>query len=115
LEIHAQQEEAFSSRLGAHLIHECQLGRAILRPQVRAEWKHEFSDDALALDSSFAGVSNSAFTVHGPRRGSDSAVVSAGVTAEWSPRLLTFINYYGEAGRENYTQHSVTAGFRVSF
>ena len=115
LVISAQDEGAFRSRLGARMAHRCQIGNVNVRPEVRAEWKHDFSDDSLAIDSSFAGIANSSFTVRGPGRGEDSAVVGAGVSVQWSPSVLAFLNYHGEVGRENYDQHSVTGGVRISF
>jgi fibronectin-binding autotransporter adhesin len=115
LSIDDQDEDAFRSRLGGRLSCQWQTGNVIVRPEVRAEWKHEFSDEALAIDSSFAGISNSNFTVHGPRRGEDSAVVGAGLNVQWSPAVLTFLNYQAELGRENYEQQSVTGGVRVNF
>jgi outer membrane autotransporter protein len=92
-----------------------QTGNVTVRPELRAEWKHEFLDEALAIDSSFAGISRSSFTVHGPSRGRDSALLSAGLNVQWCSRIQTFVSYQAEVGRGSYEQQSVTGGLRVSF
>ena len=45
----------------------------------------------------------------------DSAVVSAGISAQWTPAISTYINYDGQLGRENYDSNAVTGGVRISF
>ena len=115
LTIDSQNEDALGTHLGAHFSYLCQLGSVIVRPQISAEWEHEFLDRALAIDSSIAGIPGSAFTVHGPARGRDSAVLSAGIAVQCPARMQAFADYRAEVGRNNYDQQSVTGGLRVEF
>jgi hypothetical protein len=49
--------------------------------------------------------------VFGPSEGHDSAVVSV----QWTPSLITCVNYDGQLGRDNYDSNAVTGGISVRF
>ncbi len=42
-------------------------------------------------------------TFSGPSEGHDSAIVSAGVSAQWTQALIFYVNYDGQLGLENYS------------
>ena len=54
-------------------------------------------------------------TFFGPSEGHDGAVISAGVAAQWTPAVSTYVNYDGQLGRGNYSSNAVTGGVRISF
>ena len=54
-------------------------------------------------------------TFFGPSEGHDSAVISAGIAAQWTPALSTYVNYDGQLCRGNYSSNAVTGGVRISF
>ena len=64
---------------------------------------------------SFAGVPGPPATFVGPSEGHDSAIVSAGISAQWTPAITTYVNYDGQLGRGNYDSNAVTGGVRISF
>ena len=51
----------------------------------------------------------------GPSEGHDSAVVSAGVSAQWKSAMTIYVNYDGQLGRGNYDSNAVTGGVRIGF
>lgn len=90
------------------------MGNALVRPELRAAWQHEFDDSEYSITSSFANGAGNAFTVTGPNVGRDSALVGAGVAVIFD-RISIYAYYDGEFGRTNYISHNVTGGVRVSF
>jgi outer membrane autotransporter protein len=54
-------------------------------------------------------------TFSGPSEGHDSAIVSAGVSAQWTQALIFYVNYDGQLGLGNYSSNAVTGGVRISF
>jgi outer membrane autotransporter protein len=114
LNIHRQHQSSLSSRFGLCAAWSTQVGAATVTPTLRVEWKHEYGDDPLRLDSSFLNGPGNVFTVHGPATGRDSALITAGVQVQWS-RYAAYLAWQGDLGRSNYQNQSVLAGFRVSW
>lgn len=109
-----QSQNSLKSQAGARATYTAQVGGIILRPEVRAQWQHEYLDSTAAVVSEFA-AGGSTFSVNGPTLGRDSLIVDAGVTAEINPRLSVYAFYTGEIFRTNYSSNSVSGGFRVNF
>ena len=114
LRIRGGSQDSLRTMLGAKVAAAWNVGGVVIRPEVRAQWKHEFLDREGAIDSSFTG-SGALFTVHGPEVGRDSLVIDAGATVQFNDRLSVYAFYTGEIGRTNYSSNSVNGGFRVSF
>jgi outer membrane autotransporter protein len=92
-----------------------QVGRVIVEPSVKAVWEHEFKYSALPITAGFVGIPGPSATFLGPAEGHDGAVVSAGVSVQWTPTVLTYVNYDGQLGRDRYDSNAVTGGVRISF
>jgi len=75
----------------------------------------EYLYSAIPISAGFAGVSGPTATFFGPSEGHDSAIVSAGTSAQWTPALTVYVNYDGQLWRENYDSNAVTGGVRISF
>ena len=91
------------------------MGRAIVRPEVRAAWQHEFGDTGYSLTSGFATLGGNPFTVAGPTTGRDSLLVGTGLSIRWNERFAIYAYYDGELLRSNYSSNSVSVGFRYQF
>jgi outer membrane autotransporter protein len=115
LTVAGKNAESLRTALGIRATFDAKVGRAILRPEVRAAWQHEFGDTTYSLTSNFATLGGNAFTVSGPSVGRDSLLVGAGFTIQWSPRFSTYAFYDGELLRTNYSSHNISAGFRYRF
>jgi outer membrane autotransporter protein len=87
----------------------------LLEPSLKATWEHEYKYSALPITAGFAGIPGPSATFFGPSEGHDSAVVSAGLSVQWTPSIITYVNYDGQLGRDNYSSNAVTGGIRISF
>lgn len=114
LHIKAQHQESLRSFLGVKAAYAINAGSVVIKPEVRAQWKHELLDSAASLDSRFIGASKH-FTVDGPDLGRDALVLDAGASVEFNSSVSVYAYYTGELGRKNYDSHSVNGGFRVAF
>jgi fibronectin-binding autotransporter adhesin len=114
LSIDSQNQSSLRSRIGVRAAYTAICGAARVTPSLSLQWQHEFLDNELAMRSRFANGAGSPFTVHGPETGRDSALVTAGVNVAWS-RYAIYLAYQAELGRRNYENHTLLAGFRVSW
>jgi outer membrane autotransporter protein len=74
---------------------------------------HKYS--ALPITAGFAEITGPSATFFGPSEGHDSAVVSVGVAARFTPTISTYVDYDGQLGRARYDSNAVTSGVRFSF
>jgi uncharacterized protein with beta-barrel porin domain len=49
-----------------------------------------------------------------PVEGQDSAVISVGLSVQWTPMISTYAAYDGQLGRGRYNSNAVTGGVRVA-
>ena len=115
LNIAGQSRESLRTALGFKASYDLEVAGVVIKPELRAAWQHEFGDVASAVDSSFANVSGSSFTVHGPELGRDSMLLGAGFAVLWNERTSTYIYYDGELLKTNANSQNVSGGVRVSF
>ncbi len=114
LDYESQGGTSFRSTLGAKATYEWRVGGAIVKPELRVAWQHEYGDNDFGIDSRFAHGGNT-FTVAGAEIGRDSLLVGAGVAVLWNERTATYLYYDGEIGRSNYDSNNVSGGVRVAF
>lgn len=110
----SQSQNSLRSALGARASYAFVVGEMVIRPEIRAQWAHEFLNSTTAIEAGFA-AGGGAFRVNGQSIGRDSLLVDAGVTLDFSPAYSVFAYYTGEIGRTNYSSNGVNGGFRVSF
>jgi outer membrane autotransporter protein len=115
LSIHSASEESLRTDLGFRASYQWQVGRTVIEPYVKAEWEHEFKYSALPVTASLAQFPGPDETFFGPAEGQDSAVLSAGVSVQWTPAVSTFVGYDGQLGRGRYSSNAVNGGVRVSW
>jgi outer membrane autotransporter protein len=110
-------QNANSSRtaLGAKISYDWHVGHAVVRPEFRAAWQHEFGDTENSIVASFANGAGNSFTVNGPEIGRDSLLIGAGAAVIFNDRVSVYAYYDGELARTNYSSNNVSAGVRVSF
>jgi hypothetical protein len=65
----------------------------------------------LPITANFAGIPGPSATFSGPSESRD----SAGVSAQWSPAVSTYVDYDGQLGGGNYSSNAGTDGVRISF
>jgi outer membrane autotransporter protein len=115
MQIHSGSAESLRTDVGFRAFYQWQIGKIVLEPSLRAVWEHEYTYSVLPITAGFAGLPGPSATFFGPSEGHDGAVVSAGVSAQWTPAIATYLNYNGQLGREHYNSNGVTGGVRISF
>jgi len=115
LDIHSQSAESLRTDLGFRASYLWQAGKVLVEPSLRAAWEHEYKYSDLPITAGFAGIPGPSATFFGPSEGHDSAIVSAGVSVQWTPAIATYVNYDGQLGRDRYDSNAVTGGVRISF
>ncbi|MEP7014759.1 MAG: autotransporter domain-containing protein [Verrucomicrobiota bacterium] len=115
LHIGDQSENSLQSRVGARISYAWKMGPAVLTPEVRAQWQHEFQDASRGIGSNFAEDPTTSFNVHGPKIGRDSLLADLGASLQIGPRTSLFAFYTGDVGAANYTSQAINGGFRINF
>jgi len=114
LDFSSQHADSLRTLVGAKIAGAFNAGSVVIRPEIRAQWKHEYMDSTPGISSRFRG-GDYVFTVDAPDMGRDSLVLDAGAAVEFNSTVSVFAWYTGELGRKNYDSHSVNGGFRIAF
>ena len=101
--------------VGFRASYQWRIGSVDVEPFLKATWEHEFKYSALPITAGFANISGPSATFLGPSEGHDSAVVDAGISVSWTPRISTYVSYNGLLGRDRYDSNGVSGGVRISF
>ena len=115
LNIHSDSEESLRSDVGFRAEYQWRTGNVIVAPYLKATWEHEFKYSALPITAGLAGFPGPNETFYGPVEGQDSAIVSAGVSVQWTPAVSSYVGYDGQLGRDRYNSNAVRGGIRVSW
>jgi outer membrane autotransporter protein len=115
MQIESGSANSLRSDVGFRLFYQWQIGKVLIGPSLKAVWEHEYLYSALPITAGFVGVPGSSATFFGPAEGHDSAIVSTGVSVQWTPTWTIYANYDGQLGRKNYDSNAVTGGFRIGF
>ena len=125
-----QQIESTRSIVGLTLSRPISRSFGVLVPSLRAEWHHEFEDDARAVrakyvleDSLLTGASSSqdfgcaisCFTMLTDQSDADYAIASVGVSATFPRRVQLYVFYEALLGTANVNGNSIAAGLRGQF
>jgi outer membrane autotransporter protein len=86
-----------------------------LSHRIKAAWEHEYLYSAIPVAAGFAGLSAPSATFVVPSEGHNSAIVSAGVSVQWTPVIKIYLNYDGQLERQNYDLNAVTGGVRITW
>jgi outer membrane autotransporter protein len=115
MRIHSDSEESLRSDLGFRAFYQFHVGSVVLAPYVKATWEHEFKYSALPVTSSLADFSGPTETFWGPVEGHDSAIVSTGLSVQWTAKISTYVSYDGQLGRDRYNSNAVAGGVRITW
>ena len=115
LKVGSDSEDSLRTDLGFRSWYDFHTGQVLIRPFVRAAWEHEYLYSALPISASLVDIPGSPVTISGPSLGHDSALVSAGVSVQWTRSFSTYVSYDGQLGRDRYNSNGVSGGFRLTF
>jgi outer membrane lipase/esterase len=112
----SQDVESLLSGLGAQASYAISTGIGVLLPQVRAEWRHEFKNDARTITSRF--VSDPARTplllvTDSPDR--DFFTLGGSLSATFRGGVAAFVSYEAVVGLSRVTSNNVVGGIRLEF
>ena len=89
----------------------------MLRPSLRAAWRHEYLDGNQSVNSSLQGGAGPGFgtTISGNRR-RDGLLLNGGFSMDITPDLSGYLYYTGDLGPDGADNvHSVNTGLRLQF
>ena len=115
LQIHSDSQDSLRTDLGLRASGNWRVGSVMVIPSVTAAWEHEYEYSALPVTVSAPVFGGASATLFGPSEGHDSAIVTAGVGVQWTPRISTYVSYQGQLGRVRYDSNGVTGGVSLSF
>jgi outer membrane autotransporter protein len=111
-----QDVESLLSVLGAQASYAISTGIGVLLPQVRAEWRHEFKNDARTITSRFVNDplrTPLALVTDSPDR--DFFALGVSLSATFRGGVAAFVSYEPIVGLSKVASHSVVGGIRLEF
>ena len=115
LSVNGADGNSFATTLGARATTRINWGEhAVLVPELRLGWSHEFLDASQTLSTSLVGVPGSSFSATGINFGRDAALVGAGLSMELSPDAKVFVDYDGKLS-QRFQEHAISGGLRLKF
>ncbi|WP_137389778.1 autotransporter outer membrane beta-barrel domain-containing protein [Rhodoligotrophos defluvii] len=114
LDVKSNDGESFNTQLGARLATQLPMGAAIIAPELRVAWQHEWLDRYQTASASFAAAPGSNFSVYSTREGRDFAVVGAGATIGFTEALDFTVDYDGRFNSK-HEDHSVVGRVTYKF
>ena len=110
-----QTVESLTTALGGQASHVVNTSWAVLVPQVRAEWEHEFKGNRRVLAGSLLSNPATLLTAQTSAPDRDYFNLGIGMTATFLRGVSAFVHYEEQLGRANFTNHSFTGGVRFDF
>jgi len=102
--------------LGARISRVINTSRAVLVPQARFEWEHEYDNDASRLTARFAtDPSGTQFSIYTDDPDRDYFRIGLGLSAVFPRGITSFVNYDTMLDKRNWVDHRIDAGVRWEF
>jgi outer membrane autotransporter protein len=115
LSVDGVDADSLTSMIGARLSAQFTVGHdTVLRPELRAFWRHEYLDDRQQIGAAFVAAPGSNFTALGSTFGRDTGIVGVGLTATMSPSLDLFVDYDAQFSSD-ITSNAIQGGARLKF
>lgn len=120
MRLEEQEVKSLASTLGVQLAYAINTSQGVLTPYARADWEHEFENDARNITAHFANVGMSYDALNtiliptdDPDR--DFANLGLGLSAVLPGGWQCFVDYSTVVGYEDITLHRFVAGLRMEF
>ena len=116
LAFEGQHVDSLLSVLGGQASYAISTGVGVLLPQVRAEWRHEWKNDARTITSRFVNDPNLtplALVTDGPDR--DFFTLGTSLSATFRGGVAAFVSYETVLGLAQVSAHNVVGGIRLEF
>ena len=114
MRVNVDSRTSVTTDLGVSASYAKSTGWGVLVPHVRAEWEHEFEDDAQDTSSFYQLDANrNLYDLEGESPDTDYFNLGAGVSAIFPNGWMGFVDYEGLVGYEELSKHRLTVGLRV--
>jgi outer membrane autotransporter protein len=114
MRIDVDNRTSVTTNLGIGASYAMSTSWGVLVPQARAEWEHEFDQDAQDITSLYVlDADQNSFSLEGDDPDRDYFNIGAGVSAIFPNGWMGFVDYEGLLGYEDLSRHRVTLGLRV--
>lgn len=111
-----QRLRSLTSTAGAQVSYAVSLPWAVLVPQLRGEWHHQFMDGQRAVDAVFAGdTTNTTININSQSPDRDFYTFGAEVSGTFAQGISAFLAYDTLLGYRNIDSHKFTVGTRLEF
>jgi uncharacterized protein with beta-barrel porin domain len=111
-----QDVESLLSALGAQASYAISTGIGVLLPQVRAEWRHEFKNDARTIASRFVNdPARTPLTIVTDSPDRDFFILGGSLSATFRGGVAAFVSYEAVVGLSQVTSNNVVGGIRLEF
>lgn len=131
-----QEVESITTTVGAMMSYAVSTGVGVFSPYIRADWEHEYNDEANDIKASFANVhadweyeddeeeheddlqeavANNLIIIPTEKPDADLYNLSLGVAATFPYRISAFADYTTILGLRNFTYQQVVGGLRFEF
>jgi uncharacterized protein with beta-barrel porin domain len=116
LAVDDQDVESLTTSIGGRVSYSISRSFGVVLPYARAEWIHEFDNDARTVSATYVHDPNStllAARTNDPDR--DYGFLGVGVSAVMPHGYQLFVDYQGLVGYRDLTEHQFVAGLRAEF
>ena len=115
-DIDNQDIKSLTTILGGQVSYAINTNRAVLLPQLRLEWEHEYKDNTRDIHAKFANDPfNTQIIIPTEDPDRNFFNVGIGLSSTFKGGKSAFIHYEAVVGRENITKHSIALGARFEF
>jgi len=105
-----------TSTLGGRISRVFNTAKAVITPQLRVEWEHEYDNDATTLAARFAADPfNTVFGIETDSPDRDYFRIGLGVSAVFPHGVSAYVNYDTILDKRDWTDHLIDAGVRWEF
>lgn len=116
LEMDGFDATSVTTTLGARVSRVFNTDTAVLVPQARVEWEHEYDNDASTLSARFAAdPSGTTFLIDTDDPDRDYFRIGLGLSALFPQGVTTYLNYSTLLDKRDWTDHLIDAGVRWEF
>jgi outer membrane autotransporter protein len=116
LTIDDQDIRSLTSFLGAQASYSISTSWAVLEPQTRCEWVHEYANDSRNIKARFVyDPTFTFFSFKTDKPDRDYVNLGIGLSAVFPKKISSFVYYEPVLGLDDVTSHHVVAGIRYEF
>ncbi len=113
MEVGSRKSNDLSSEVGVRLSQTIKTESGLLRPEIRAGWRHDFDVDDLDIPISFSGAPQR-LTLEGREQPENSAALGATLSFVGESGITASLQYSGELA-EDFNAHAVAGQIRFEF